>query len=66
MNDLSSLTLEVRKIYKLLEYLRRNEQGQIEFGITTCRGDIVWFPYYRLPYAAEKYINSWLKLEHKE
>jgi hypothetical protein len=61
---MDELAFEVRKIYRLLEYLRRNENGKVEFGITTCKGNIEWFPYYRLPYEAEKYIDVWLKLEH--
>ena len=62
-SDIEELTKEVKKIYRLLERLRRNEKGEIEFGITTIRGNIEWFPYYRLPFEAEKYIHACLKVQ---
>ena len=59
---INELFHEVKKIYPHLEFLRRKNE-QIEFGIMNYDQEIHWFPYYRLPEKAEKYINSWLKLK---
>lgn len=59
--DLNYLLDEIKEIYPYCGGLRRNGD-MIEFALATSEG-IHWFPYYRLPVKAQKYIQSLINLD---